>query len=404
MRVHVGDNARTLRGVEQVGGWFLRADKGIRMIPGDVRDLATPTRRTPRRAPRRADPAPRRDVPRRGRQDHLDQPLAASGALTRGRRPAVAHAATTRRVPPTLRQVVVRRRRRDRQLVADRDLVRVLDLRVGGHQLIQRQAELLRDLRNVSPWATTWTNGVGAGMAVGDGPGHRRERRGGGRRPPMPEPPRSGSRAGRTARARPGRGPSANITRDRPRARDRHPRAKRRVRLVAARSFPGRTEQGGSVVTRRSPVGLAGPTAAIATSGAGWRSTVAGAIHVPPRGRREVGVAVVASPSPSASGSDQISGPEAAAPAGPVVAARNGCRRAGARGGRRAGRPAQERRRPCRRCPHRGRRHPTPRSAGAAAPAPGRPGGGASQARGMLEAGGGRSATREGRPAPPYAS
>ena len=39
MRVHVGDNARTLRGVEQVGGWFLRADKGIRMIPGDVRDL-----------------------------------------------------------------------------------------------------------------------------------------------------------------------------------------------------------------------------------------------------------------------------------------------------------------------------------------------------------------------------
>jgi ketosteroid isomerase-like protein len=39
MRIHVGDNARTLRGVSQVGGWFLRADKGIRMIPGDVRDL-----------------------------------------------------------------------------------------------------------------------------------------------------------------------------------------------------------------------------------------------------------------------------------------------------------------------------------------------------------------------------
>jgi len=38
MRIHVGDNARTLRGVTQVGGWFLRADKGIRMIPGDVRD------------------------------------------------------------------------------------------------------------------------------------------------------------------------------------------------------------------------------------------------------------------------------------------------------------------------------------------------------------------------------
>src|SRR5262247_4057187 len=39
MRVHVGDNARTLRGVEQVGGWFLRADKGLKMIPGEVRDL-----------------------------------------------------------------------------------------------------------------------------------------------------------------------------------------------------------------------------------------------------------------------------------------------------------------------------------------------------------------------------
>lgn len=38
MRVHVLGNVRTLRGVEQVGGWFLRADKGLRMIPADVRD------------------------------------------------------------------------------------------------------------------------------------------------------------------------------------------------------------------------------------------------------------------------------------------------------------------------------------------------------------------------------
>lgn len=38
MRVHVQDNARTLRGVEQVGGWFLRADKGMRMIPAGERD------------------------------------------------------------------------------------------------------------------------------------------------------------------------------------------------------------------------------------------------------------------------------------------------------------------------------------------------------------------------------
>jgi hypothetical protein len=39
MRVHVGDNARTLRGIEQVGGWFLRAEKGLRMIPANVRDM-----------------------------------------------------------------------------------------------------------------------------------------------------------------------------------------------------------------------------------------------------------------------------------------------------------------------------------------------------------------------------
>ena len=38
MRVHVGGGVRTLRGAEEVGGWFLRADKGLRMIPGAVRD------------------------------------------------------------------------------------------------------------------------------------------------------------------------------------------------------------------------------------------------------------------------------------------------------------------------------------------------------------------------------
>jgi hypothetical protein len=37
MRIHVGDNADAA-GVEQVGGWFLRADKGPD-DPGDVRDL-----------------------------------------------------------------------------------------------------------------------------------------------------------------------------------------------------------------------------------------------------------------------------------------------------------------------------------------------------------------------------
>jgi hypothetical protein len=39
MRMHVGDNAQTLRGVEKVGGWFLRADAGFKMIPGDVVDM-----------------------------------------------------------------------------------------------------------------------------------------------------------------------------------------------------------------------------------------------------------------------------------------------------------------------------------------------------------------------------
>ncbi len=38
MRVHVQGSSRTLRGMEQVGGWFLRADQGLRMIPGDVRE------------------------------------------------------------------------------------------------------------------------------------------------------------------------------------------------------------------------------------------------------------------------------------------------------------------------------------------------------------------------------
>jgi len=38
MRVHVGENVRTLRGIEQVGGWFLRAEKGLRMIAANERD------------------------------------------------------------------------------------------------------------------------------------------------------------------------------------------------------------------------------------------------------------------------------------------------------------------------------------------------------------------------------
>ncbi len=39
LRLHVGDGQQTLRGIDRVGGWFLRADDGFRMIPGEVRDM-----------------------------------------------------------------------------------------------------------------------------------------------------------------------------------------------------------------------------------------------------------------------------------------------------------------------------------------------------------------------------
>jgi hypothetical protein len=38
MRVHVRDSSRTLRGITEVGGWFLRAEEGLRMVPADVRE------------------------------------------------------------------------------------------------------------------------------------------------------------------------------------------------------------------------------------------------------------------------------------------------------------------------------------------------------------------------------
>ena len=39
MRVHVRDGSRTLRGVAQIGGWFLRADEGFKMVPGEVKEM-----------------------------------------------------------------------------------------------------------------------------------------------------------------------------------------------------------------------------------------------------------------------------------------------------------------------------------------------------------------------------
>ena len=41
LRVHIAGNARTLKGLREVGGWFLRAEPGFRMIPGDVRDMGS---------------------------------------------------------------------------------------------------------------------------------------------------------------------------------------------------------------------------------------------------------------------------------------------------------------------------------------------------------------------------
>ena len=39
MRVHVRDSSRTLRGISQVGGWFLRADPGLKRVPAEVREM-----------------------------------------------------------------------------------------------------------------------------------------------------------------------------------------------------------------------------------------------------------------------------------------------------------------------------------------------------------------------------
>ena len=77
MRVHVQGSSRTLRGSEQVGGWFLRADKGLRMIPGEVRDTGNTYEVGPCRDPSGGpEPAPGRHVPGRGRAHHGHQPRA----------------------------------------------------------------------------------------------------------------------------------------------------------------------------------------------------------------------------------------------------------------------------------------------------------------------------------------
>ncbi len=91
MRIHVGDSAQTLRGVDRVGGWFLRGDSGLKMIPGEVRDTGNTYEADVLVVrPGAAIDPPRRNVPRRGRQDHLDQPRAALARAPSARRPGAA--------------------------------------------------------------------------------------------------------------------------------------------------------------------------------------------------------------------------------------------------------------------------------------------------------------------------
>ena len=89
MRVHVGDSVQTLRGVERVGGWFLRGDAGLRMIPGGIRDTGN-TYEADLLVVRPGAPTPahRRHVPGRGGPDHRHQHRAqiARAAPRSGRR------------------------------------------------------------------------------------------------------------------------------------------------------------------------------------------------------------------------------------------------------------------------------------------------------------------------------
>jgi hypothetical protein len=88
MIIHVGDSAQKLRGVERVGGWFLRADRGLKMLPGDVRDTGNTYEADVLVIRPGVHPAPRRHLPGRGRQDHRDQPRPALGVQRGPRRVA----------------------------------------------------------------------------------------------------------------------------------------------------------------------------------------------------------------------------------------------------------------------------------------------------------------------------
>ena len=96
MRVHVGDSVQTLRGVERVGGWFLRGDAGLRMIPGEIRDTGN-TYEADLLVVRPGAPTQHIDATFRveAGQDHRDQhraPVARGRAAARRRADAIAGA------------------------------------------------------------------------------------------------------------------------------------------------------------------------------------------------------------------------------------------------------------------------------------------------------------------------
>ena len=125
MRVHVGDSVQTLRGVERVGGWFLRGEKGLRMIPGEIRDTGNTWE---------ADLL----VVRPGAQSqHIDATFRVEAgkitainiapALARARRRARTSSLRRGSMPDGTAGRRRRGRQRDDDLLAERDLVRVLD-------------------------------------------------------------------------------------------------------------------------------------------------------------------------------------------------------------------------------------------------------------------------------------
>ena len=141
MRVHVGDRSRRCAGSSASAAGSCAATAGLKMIPGDARDMGN-TYEADMLVVRPGAPSQHLDATFRVEAGKItvDQPRArASGRHRRrsrcGRGRLLGPRSAGRAVDD-----LGRRGDRDDDLVADRDLVRVLDLLVGGQQLIHRQA------------------------------------------------------------------------------------------------------------------------------------------------------------------------------------------------------------------------------------------------------------------------